>query len=325
MNSRSEGLLWNAEVPTSFRDFSDVPDHMQRDASDSVYDLVVLLKLHLDSQIITAVEDRSPVDQLSPWSLVFLFFDSSCTSGPARLIVKSRALVHATANHHPLIAKVSAEVVYSAFWHVTCASDRLISSACRSRNKVLVNWQVASESELKTRVRPNVLIVVRLIVVDVCSNFEIDHLSDFVVVQASDSSEDVHLLMYTDSGRATGRVLFVYANGESRVLVLEVSVIGSVKSSGRVHCYRHCNSYVQRLTEKLLCKYVLGSDVMVTWQTYVRLAFDVADEKGAEFENIEQGGEFMSDLAKLWQAQKEDIKPLTEARARQMLEEVVIP
>jgi len=62
---------------------------------------------------------------------------------------------------------------------------------------------------------------------------------------------------------------------------------------------------------------------MVTWQTLVEIAFDVADDKGAQFQGISDGGQFMSQLAELWSQNKETWKQYTEQQARQELEEVV--
>lgn len=62
---------------------------------------------------------------------------------------------------------------------------------------------------------------------------------------------------------------------------------------------------------------------MVTWQKLVEIAFDVADDKGAQFEGISDGGQFMSQVAELWSQNKETWKQYTEAQARRELEEVV--
>lgn len=62
---------------------------------------------------------------------------------------------------------------------------------------------------------------------------------------------------------------------------------------------------------------------MVSWQTFVELAFDVADEKGAQFEGITQGGTFMSDLGDVWTQNKQQYKQMTEKQAKRRLRELV--
>ena len=62
---------------------------------------------------------------------------------------------------------------------------------------------------------------------------------------------------------------------------------------------------------------------MVSWQTFVEIAFDVADDKGAEFAGITQGAAFMSDLGDLWSEEKEKYKQLTQQQTRRELETVV--
>jgi hypothetical protein len=62
---------------------------------------------------------------------------------------------------------------------------------------------------------------------------------------------------------------------------------------------------------------------MVSWQKLVELAFDIADQKGAEFEGISDGGEFMSDLAAVWSQNKEQWKQYTEQQARNELLKVI--
>lgn len=62
---------------------------------------------------------------------------------------------------------------------------------------------------------------------------------------------------------------------------------------------------------------------MVSWQTMVSIAFDIADSKGAEFENISDGGQFMSDLAQVWSQNKDEVKQMTESQARNYLKEMI--
>lgn len=64
---------------------------------------------------------------------------------------------------------------------------------------------------------------------------------------------------------------------------------------------------------------------MVSWQTFVEIAFDVAEQKGAQFAGITEGGAFMSDLGDLWTAEKEQYKQMTKAQARNELEQMVEP
>jgi len=62
---------------------------------------------------------------------------------------------------------------------------------------------------------------------------------------------------------------------------------------------------------------------MVSWQTFVEIAFDVADDKGAQFAGITEGGAFMSDLGDLWSEEKQKYKQMTQQQARRELEQVV--
>ncbi len=64
---------------------------------------------------------------------------------------------------------------------------------------------------------------------------------------------------------------------------------------------------------------------MVSWQTFVEIAFDVAEQKGAQFAGITEGGAFMSDLGEVWTQEKERYKQMTEAQARSELQELVEP
>lgn len=71
-----------------------------------------------------------------------------------------------------------------------------------------------------------------------------------------------------------------------------------------------------------MAKYVADA-VMVSWQVFVSIAFDEAKRKGAEFENIDEGGDFMEDVAAVWQADKERYKQLTEQQARNEISDMV--
>jgi len=62
---------------------------------------------------------------------------------------------------------------------------------------------------------------------------------------------------------------------------------------------------------------------MVSYQKFVELAFDEAKAKGASFDGIDQGGDFMSDVASVWSQNKEELKQLTEQQARNRLREMV--
>lgn len=62
---------------------------------------------------------------------------------------------------------------------------------------------------------------------------------------------------------------------------------------------------------------------MVSWQTFVKIAHDVADEKGAQFAGITEGGAFISDLGDVWSQNKQQYKQMTEAQARKQLERLV--
>lgn len=64
---------------------------------------------------------------------------------------------------------------------------------------------------------------------------------------------------------------------------------------------------------------------MVSWQTFVRLAFDVAEAKGGSFSGIDEGGDFIEGLSVLWNDNKENIKQMTERQARNYLQDRVSP
>lgn len=62
---------------------------------------------------------------------------------------------------------------------------------------------------------------------------------------------------------------------------------------------------------------------MVSYQVFTKLAFDVASAKGASFTGIDDGGDFISDVAEVWQGDKERLKQMTERQARNYLKERV--
>lgn len=64
---------------------------------------------------------------------------------------------------------------------------------------------------------------------------------------------------------------------------------------------------------------------MVSWQTFVEIAFDVADDKGAQFAGITEGGAFMSDLGDLWTEEKERYIQMTKQQVRNELQDLVEP
>jgi len=62
---------------------------------------------------------------------------------------------------------------------------------------------------------------------------------------------------------------------------------------------------------------------MVSWQTVVELGFDIAEQKGAQFTGISDGGEFMADLAEAWSQNKDEWRGYTRSQARSQLEEMI--
>jgi len=64
---------------------------------------------------------------------------------------------------------------------------------------------------------------------------------------------------------------------------------------------------------------------MVSWQTFVEIAFDVAENKGAQFAGITEGGAFMSDLGDVWSSEKDRYVQMTERQVRNELQDLVEP
>jgi len=62
---------------------------------------------------------------------------------------------------------------------------------------------------------------------------------------------------------------------------------------------------------------------MVSYQTFTALAYEVAKQKGVTFDGIADGGDFQQQIATYWQANKHNLKPMTEAQARKKLQEIV--
>jgi hypothetical protein len=64
---------------------------------------------------------------------------------------------------------------------------------------------------------------------------------------------------------------------------------------------------------------------MVSYQTMIAIAFDVAKQQGATFDGIDDGGQFIADLADVWQANKQQLKQATEQQTYRILEQIVGP
>lgn len=64
---------------------------------------------------------------------------------------------------------------------------------------------------------------------------------------------------------------------------------------------------------------------MVSWQKFVELAFDEAKRKGGSFDGIDEGGDFMEDVAAVWQQDKQRYKQMTEQQARNAISDMVSP
>lgn len=62
---------------------------------------------------------------------------------------------------------------------------------------------------------------------------------------------------------------------------------------------------------------------MVSYQTFTRLGYEVARQKGAQFDGIQDGARFTSQLAELWNEDKEALKQFTEQQTREYLSQRV--
>jgi hypothetical protein len=62
---------------------------------------------------------------------------------------------------------------------------------------------------------------------------------------------------------------------------------------------------------------------MVSYQTFTSIAFDVADEKGAQFAGIEEGGQFIQQVAAVWNQRTDEFRQMTEQQARAELNQLV--
>lgn len=59
---------------------------------------------------------------------------------------------------------------------------------------------------------------------------------------------------------------------------------------------------------------------MVSYQTMIKIGFDVAQNKG-EIDGLSDGGDLMSGLAQLWNDDKEKIAGMTQKQVRSYLQE----
>lgn len=64
-------------------------------------------------------------------------------------------------------------------------------------------------------------------------------------------------------------------------------------------------------------------DAMVSWQSFVGIAFDEAKAQGGSFDGIDEGGDFMEDVAAVWQDDKERYKQMTERQVRNAISDMV--
>jgi hypothetical protein len=60
---------------------------------------------------------------------------------------------------------------------------------------------------------------------------------------------------------------------------------------------------------------------MVTWQTMVAIAFEIAKGKGAQFDGIDEGGDFLTQLSGVWEQDKDRLKQMTERQVRNYLQD----
>lgn len=62
---------------------------------------------------------------------------------------------------------------------------------------------------------------------------------------------------------------------------------------------------------------------MVSYQTWTSIAFEVANEKGAQFESIEDGGEAIEVFASIWRDRKDELSRATMTEARRVANEEI--
>jgi len=64
-------------------------------------------------------------------------------------------------------------------------------------------------------------------------------------------------------------------------------------------------------------------DAMVSWQVFVSLAYETANDKGAKFTGIDDGADFVTQLSPLWQQDKQRLKQMTKQQAKSYLSDKV--
>lgn len=63
---------------------------------------------------------------------------------------------------------------------------------------------------------------------------------------------------------------------------------------------------------------------MVSYQTWTSIAFEVADEKGAEYENIAEGGQAISIFAEIWRERQVELESATRTEARDIARQEIV-
>jgi len=64
---------------------------------------------------------------------------------------------------------------------------------------------------------------------------------------------------------------------------------------------------------------------MVSYQTMVAIAYEVAKAKGATFSGIDDGADFISQLSTVWQQNKAELKQATQQQTADILSEIIRP
>lgn len=62
---------------------------------------------------------------------------------------------------------------------------------------------------------------------------------------------------------------------------------------------------------------------MVSYQKFTSLCYEVAKEKGVQFEGIADGGQFTSEIAAYWNENKDRLKQMTVSQARDVARDIV--
>lgn len=62
---------------------------------------------------------------------------------------------------------------------------------------------------------------------------------------------------------------------------------------------------------------------MVSYQKFTSLCYDEAKKKGVQFDGIEDGGQFTSQIAAYWNDNKPRLKQMTVQQARSEVEDIV--